>query len=250
MRVLLVACAVLATCSIFSAVHAEQKHQQKGSGPIIAEVLGRKIRMSQKDAMVGIIFGSLLERYAKEHKIEPTKAEIAAFVAKSSESRKQDHKEWEKERKDILKKLKSKTLSESERKKLASKLETLNSLLKTDPEMDKYEKEHPEKVKKINEKVAKHFIQAWKVNHALFRQYGGRVIFQQAGPEPLDAYRDFLKEHEKKGSFKILDKSLEPSFWNYFVNDSMHVFTSETREQGEKIFKTPWWLADKPDGRD
>ena len=42
--------------------------------------------------------------------------------------------------------------------------------------------------------VARQFIQAFKVNQSLYAEYGGRVLFQQAGPEPIDAYRDFLRD--------------------------------------------------------
>jgi hypothetical protein len=52
----------------------------------------------------------------------------------------------------------------------------------------------------MKRQIAQQFVKSWKINKALYAQYGGRVIFQQAGVEPLDAYRDFLKEQEKKGA--------------------------------------------------
>ena len=68
--------------------------------------------------------------------------------------------------------------------------------------------------------------------------------FQQAGLEPLDAYREFLKEQERKGAFQILNKVYEAAFWKYFINDAMHGFYS--KDEGAKVMKTPWWLLDKP----
>lgn len=44
-------------------------------------------------------------------------------------------------------------------------------------------------------------IKQWKVNRALFQQYGGRIIYQQFGPEPLDASRMLLEEKQQEGSF-------------------------------------------------
>ena len=35
--------------------------------------------------------------------------------------------------------------------------------------------------------MARQFIVPWKIERELHRTYGGRVIFQQAGPEALDA---------------------------------------------------------------
>jgi len=235
--------AVVVCCSVCLAQPQDQ-HPTKDEDPVIAEVLGKKIRLSQKDKFDGIIFGTLLEQYAKEHKIEPSRAEIDAFVSKSNEQKLQDRKEWEKEKKDILRKLKSETLSKAERKQLTSELKMLNGFLEVDPEMEKYEKENPKEIKEMEEAMAKRWIQAWKMNKALFAQYGGRVIFQQAGVEPLDAYRDFLQEQEKRGSFKILDKKYEARFWRYFTNDTMHTFYS--KEDGIKFINTPWWMMKEP----
>ena len=243
MKIFRAVCLVIVFSVALSRVHAQETPTQQGD-PIIAEVLGKKIMLSQKDKLDGIIFGTLLEQYAKEHKIEPSRAEIEAFVAKSKEREVQHRKEWNKEKKDLLKKLKSKTLSKSEKDQLTSSLETLNSLLEVDPEMEKYEKENPKEIKKMEEEMANRFIHGWKVNKALFKQYGGRVIFQQAGAEPLDAYRNFLKEQEKKRSFQILDKKYEVSFWRYFTNDAMHTFYP--KDEGAKFINTPWWMMEEP----
>ncbi len=78
----------------------------------------------------------------------------------------------------------------------------------------------------------------------MYEKYGGRIIFQQAGVEPLDAYLKFLKDQEKKGNFKILNKEYEPSFWRYFTDDAMHTFIS--KDDGAKLMGTPWWLMEKP----
>lgn len=86
---------------------------------------------------------------------------------------------------------------------------------------------------------ARPFVTAWKINQSLHAQYGGRVIFQQAGPEPLDAYRDFLREREKAGDFQILDPRCAADFWKYFTDESMHHFLP--KESGDQAMRTPWW---------
>lgn len=83
-------------------------------------------------------------------------------------------------------------------------------------------------------------IESWKVNQALYRQYGGHVIFQQGGPEPLDAYRQLLTEEAKRGSFTIADKALEASFWAYFTNDAEYIVSSD--DEAERAFSKPWWM--------
>ena len=203
---------------------------------VIAEVLGNKISARNKKHLRYLIFGRLLDNYRKENKIKPTKEEIIAFVNKMQDQEKENRENWEKDKKDIQAELQSGKLSKQKKKHLLSRLKTIEGCLKVYPEEEKLKKENPEMFRKIHEKNAVQFIQQWKVNYALFKKYGGRVIFQQFGPEPIDAYRDFLKEQEKKGNFKIYDGKLKPQFWDYFVNDK-HNFISKTKKEGEEIFE-------------
>jgi lipid II:glycine glycyltransferase (peptidoglycan interpeptide bridge formation enzyme) len=101
-----------------------------------------------------------------------------------------------------------------------------------------------EQMRPMRRQMAQQFVKSWKINKALYQKYGGRVIFQQAGVEPLDAYRDFLREQEEKGAFQILDKQYEAGFWRYFTNDAMHTFYE--KEDGAKFINTPWWMMDEP----
>ena len=96
----------------------------------------------------------------------------------------------------------------------------------------------------MKRQMAQNLVRMWKINKALYEKYGGRVIFQQAGVEPIDAYRDFLKEEEKKGSFQILDKQYKAGFWRYFTDDAMHAFYS--KDDGAKFINTPWWMMEDP----
>lgn len=91
----------------------------------------------------------------------------------------------------------------------------------------------------IDRDLARSFVETWKINKAFYDEYGGRVIFQQFGPEPVDAYRRYLEEQEKEGSFEILDKTYEDELWNYFVNDGSHSFYSD--EEGARVMSKPWW---------
>ncbi|HWW76418.1 MAG TPA: hypothetical protein VNZ44_13560, partial [Pyrinomonadaceae bacterium] len=65
----------------------------------------------------------------------------------------------------------------------------------------------------VNRTLAEAAVKGWKFDRALYKQYGGTVIFQQSNPlEPVGAYRKFLEEHEGKRSFEILDPALRESF--------------------------------------
>ena len=84
-------------------------------------------------------------------------------------------------------------------------------------------------------------IRQWKINKALYEQYGGRIIYQQLGPEPLDAYRQFFREQEAAGAFAIHAPAVEQSFWHYFTDDSIHDFMEPGGADEARAFATPPW---------
>jgi hypothetical protein len=91
--------------------------------------------------------------------------------------------------------------------------------------------------------IAEAFIKQWKINRALYQQYGGRIIFQQGGPEPLDAYRAFLEERQAAGDFDILDASMAASFWRYYRDDSIHSFFERGSAEEAKAFEVEPWSS-------
>lgn len=209
---------------------------------VIAVVLGKKIPVEDKDRLSGLIFGALLERFVRDNKIEPTDEELKAFILKSEEMDRQHQIQLEKDRKKLAAELKDPAVSEHDRKEKESRLQTIESILKSNREM-KVQAGGEKQLLEMKRQMAWQFVRSWKINKALFAKYGGRVIFQQAGVEPIDAYRDFLREQQKSGAFQILDKKYEASFWRYFINDAMHTFYPEG--EGAKFINTPWWMMDQ-----
>lgn len=216
---------------------------------VIAVVLGKEITVRDKGRLSGLILGALLDRFAQDNRIEPTEDELDLFVRKTEETQKRQRLKLERDRLTLVAGLKTSTLSARDRKDKETRLRKLERILKMFREMDaRAQGMEAKRVKaqrrRMTRRLARRFVKRWKVNKALHAQYGGRVIFQQAGAEPLDAYRDFLRERRKDGAFRILDKSYEGLFWRYFTNDAMHVFYSKA--DGEKFIDTPWWIMEKP----
>jgi hypothetical protein len=102
---------------------------------------------------------------------------------------------------------------------------------------------NPEEIKAARDEAATAFIRQWKINRALYEQYGGRIIFQQGGPEPLDAYRRFLESEQARGDFVILNKDLEAAFWRYYVTDAIHSFYPPGSKEAAQAFEAPPWLS-------
>ncbi len=84
-------------------------------------------------------------------------------------------------------------------------------------------------------------IRQWKLNKALYKQYGGRIIYQQLGPEPLDAYRAFLEERERAGDLRIENPQMADAFWRYFTDESIHDFMEPGSDDEARAFAVPPW---------
>ncbi len=141
----------------------------------------------------------------------------------------------------ISRELENSSILQEQRDKLASQKKAIEKILNMQHEMADRMKGKEDEVKMMKRKMGENFVQRWKINKALYDKYGGRVIFQQAGAEPLDAYRDFLREESQKGSFQIFDPKVEEDFWRYFTDDKMHIFLPE--DDAKKAFASPWWMT-------
>lgn len=82
-------------------------------------------------------------------------------------------------------------------------------------------------------------VEQWKMNQALYKQYGGRINIQQAEIEPIDAYKQFLSDIQEKGNLKILKIEFDRVIDGFekYIN-MKHVYSSV---DGSKLFDKPHW---------
>ncbi|WP_380058951.1 META domain-containing protein (plasmid) [Falsihalocynthiibacter sp. SS001] len=106
---------------------------------------------------------------------------------------------------------------------------------------DELTSEEAAEVEAMENDMATSMIRQWKINKSLHDQYGGRIIYQQLGPEPLDAYLAFLKERQSAGDFVIHDQTLADAFWNTFTDESKHDFIEPGSDEEANAFSTPIW---------
>lgn len=173
------------------------------SPPLAAIVLGEEVRTTDPDAMQDIVLSRLFDRYAEQQGIEVTAEELNAFLD---------------------------TMEQGMR---ARRLNAMDDLT-------------PAETKQANQMrrdMGRSMIRQWKLNRALHAHYGGRIIFQQLGPEPLDAYRQYLEERQTAGDLRFFDSALEQRFWRYFTSDEMHDFMAPGSEEASRAFKTPPWAS-------
>lgn len=174
---------------------------EPSEAPAVATVLGEPILTADAGEMQEVVITSLFERYAAEHGIMAAEPEIDAWV-----------------------------------ENMRSGMEAAG--LTADEGLTP---EEAAEVETMRREMARSIIRQWKLNRALYKQYGGRIIYQQLGPEPLDGYRRFLEERQKAGDFRIEKQAFEAEFWRYFSDDSIHTFFEKGSKEEAMAFEVPPW---------
>jgi hypothetical protein len=213
--------------------------------PVAGRVLGMEIRTQDPEELRYMILRQLTNRYAAERGIAVSQAEIEAYVDHMQTLMAEDRRQHEARRDELTRTLASEELSEADRKSITSELKGLNEFLAALADTTDSEPRNAEEIRSAREQIAAAFIFQFKINRALHKEYGGRIGYQQGGPEPLDAYRWFLEERQARGEFDIPDKNLEAAFWRYYDTDAIHSFFVPGSEEEARAFQAPWLQPDQ-----
>jgi beta-lactamase regulating signal transducer with metallopeptidase domain len=192
-----------------------------------------------------LIWQPLWEEFSKSHDVTPTEEELAEFIVRNravEQKQLEERTAKKQELKANLAKLKQRQMTmnlppseydELEKKIVAAKseIEALESLNLRSVSKDDEQRRH----------FAEWYVGHWKRQQALYKQYGGRVVWQQVGYEAYDAIRDFLRENESTGKFAIHDPVLRDRFWEPHVVENP---TFQVRNP-ERVFENPWSSNDE-----
>jgi hypothetical protein len=239
-------CALLALalfpCSSLMAQEPDETYRTP-----VAQVLEMNIYTGDPIEMQRLIVTKLLEQYIEEQEVdtEVSTPEAQALIVNMELAAVQQQKQRESRRREIILQLESTDQTDAQREQLMSELDSLYRLLensgKKKPESPEgLEPADPARIDRV-----KATIRQWKINKALYQKYGGRIIYGQSGPVPLDAYREYLQEQEEQGKFAILNKEYEELFWNYFISDSLHTFYEKGSRAGKEAFAAPRWVENE-----
>lgn len=194
---------------------------------------------TRQGALRGRVWSAVFSDYAEKRKIEPTSDEIDSQISQQKKFMAEDRIRREKQREELAVELKSPGLPEVRRKQAQQHLDTLNSLREHDNRMEQ-ERNDPGKAKMwqdSEQRVSRQWVKQWKVNQALYREFGGRLIFQQAGWEPIDAYRALLDQYQANKGFVVHDRSLQDAVYGYF----QHKFVYADEKKAKFYFEKPYW---------
>lgn len=143
---------------------------------------------NQNKALEALIHSALQEQLMVEMGMVPTENEIQLFIDFSLKQEETRLEEFQSQRDNLLKELQAEGLEESKRTSLSDHLKTLDQLIEYDLKRQEEVKSIPNyaQIKENSfKRIATMTVTSWKFNKALYDKYGGRVIFQQAGYEPM-----------------------------------------------------------------
>jgi hypothetical protein len=203
--------------------------------PLAGRVLGQAVHTRDAEELRYYVLRLLTDRFAAAEGIAATPEEIAAFLASTAAALRSDRVQAIARRDGLQRQLAGGGLPAARRaevqRELVAQNEVIAALAPQEAAGDRA----------ARAEIAAAFIRQWKINGALQQKYGGRIIFQQGGPEPLDATRRFLEAAQAAGEFAITDPGLEKPFWAYYRDDARHSFYAPgSREEGVAFATSPW----------
>jgi len=185
------------------------------------------------------VWQAVFEDYAKRRNIEPTVTEIDSQIEGQKRMKVRSDADRVAQHAALTTELKRPDLPATRRRAAQQHLDTLNKLAEFESKRAQ-ELRDPARQKMAQESerhVAHHWVRAWKLNEALYREFGGRVIFQQAGWEPIDAYRKLLDQAMANKSIVITDPAWRAAVYSYF--DHRFVYADEAKARF--YFEKPYW---------
>lgn len=194
---------------------------------------------TREEGLRNLVWSAVFADFAQKRKIEPTTSEIDSQISEQKKFMSEDKVRREKQRLELTAELKTPGLSDARRKQAQQYLDTLNSLREHDSRMEQ-ERKDPDRAKMwldSEQRVARVWVKQWKVNQALYREFGGRIIFQQAGWEPIDAYRSLLNQYRANKDFVVHDPTLQDAVYSYF----RHNFVYADEKKAKFYFEKPYW---------
>lgn len=208
--------------------------------PLAGRVLGQAVHTRDAEELRFYVLRGLTDRFAAAEGITVAKVEIDAFVASTAAALARDRAEAFVRRDALKRQLAAGKLPAGRKAQVEREIAGAEQLIADlAPALGAAAAEE----RQARAEVAAAFIRQWKINGALQRKYGGRIIFQQAGPEPLDATRRFLEAAQAAGDFAIADPALEQPFWAYYRDDARHSFYKPGSREEQAAFKTAPWLS-------
>jgi len=180
----------------------------------VATVLGQGITRAELDAvtddraralkLLAMIWDHVAPHYIASRGLGATPAEIAEVAAYDKEFDAKDRVQRARKLEELDERLRHDGLSASERAHLQDFRATLSRLARYDAERD----QEPPADEAQQTGFYAPWVELWKMNQALYEEYGGVVGLTRFGPDPHGARAALLMDYERRGLLQIADPVL------------------------------------------
>ena len=158
----------------------------------------------QARKLLALIWDRVAARYVSSRDLAATPDEIAELAAYDRRFNAKDRSQRARKLDELDRRLLDDGLGPEERARLEDFRATLQRLARYDMERDQEPPADPAR----QAAYYKPWIEMWKMNKALYDEYGGVVGLTQFGPDPHGARAALLRDYEQRGLVTILDPAL------------------------------------------
>jgi len=184
----------------------------------VASVLGEDVMRGQltqngreqAQQFAALIWPRIARHYVDRHGLNATAEELAELKAYDDAFEKKDRAQRKRKLSELEQRLESNDLSPEERSHTEDFRNTLRRLEQYDAEADALPK--PDSAATTANYPS--WIEMWKMNKALYEQYGGVVALTEFGPDPRGARAALFADYEERGRLIFYDESLRERFFS------------------------------------
>jgi hypothetical protein len=186
--------------------------------------------------LLALIWEHVAPHYIASKGLSATQAEIAELAAYDREFETKDRSQRARKLEELDQRLNGDALTPAERAHLSDFRATLRRLAQYDAEQDQAPPADPAQQAAFYAP----WIEMWKMNKALYEEYGGIVVLTQVGPDPHGARAALLQDYERQGLLRIADPVLHGEVMAVLqARPSMVV-------PAERVDFTPYWKQPIP----
>jgi hypothetical protein len=212
---------------------------------VVATVLGEDITREEVGArddpasdrkLYELVWRRVSRRYIEERGLAATPEEIAEAMEYHREFAARDRAQRARKLEELEQRLAADGLKADERERLTEFRRVLGRLAQHDAEQERLPPPDPAR----QGKVLAPWIEMWKMNKALYEQYGGVVALTRFGPDPHGARAALIADYERRGLLRFRDVAQREHLYAWLARRPSMVTPPE------EVDFTPYWRRPIP----
>ncbi len=224
---------------VFSDELVSEKASERMKIKLNAEAYDAWLARARADNAQTQVWSAVINDYLAAKNVEPKQDEIETHLDYSRKVRKEKHSRLESERETLAAELKSPSISASRSQEVKQQLDSISAQLgrEAQAERETSDTRRDQIQRAVERRKSEALVKKWKKSQALYREFGGRIVFRKEGWEPIDAYRRLMERYEAKKAVQFHDALLREAFFKYFNHDLIYA----DEKQARFYFEKPFW---------